>query len=370
MNSYQNKAQELLDQVDVQINGSRPWDIQVKDKRFFKRIFAEGSLGLGESYLDEWWEAESLDGFFCKILSTNLESKVHPYKLLWFFVQSKLFNLQSLRRAFQVGEKHYDIGNDLFELMLDKRLTYTCGYWKNASNLDQAQEHKLDLVCKKIKLKENQMVLDIGCGWGSFMKFAVEKYGCKAVGVTVSEEQAKLARELCSGLDIEVKLQDYRNLTGTYDHIVSLGMFEHVGPKNYQNYMEVASRCLKNGGYFLLHTIGANKTRHTPDPWINKYIFPNGILPSLKDISTAYETCFILEDLHNFGADYDKTLVAWFENFDMNWRHLYKKYGDRFYRIWKYYLLACAGAFRARNIQLWQLVLSKNGTPGGYERVT
>lgn len=353
-------------EADVEINGKRVWDIQVYDDRFYKRVFAEGSLGLGESYMDKWWTVEALDQFFCKILSARLDSKVNPYKMIWLIFQSKLFNLQGIQRAFHVGKAHYDIGNDLFTLMLDKRLAYTCGYWKNATNLNQAQEDKLDLVCRKIGLKKNQRILDIGCGWGSFIKFAAEKYGAKAVGITVSKEQAEFAKNNCAGLPIEIRLQDYRELNDKFDHIVSLGMFEHVGHKNYKKYMEVASRCLKEEGIFLLHTIGAITTRHTPDPWINKYIFPNGVLPSMKDISKAVEKYFILEDFHNFGADYDKTLMAWFHNFDSNWIQLREKYGERFYHMWKYYLLGCAGAFRARNIQLWQLVFTKNGKPGGY----
>ena len=370
MNRFQKKAEELLAEADVKLNGDRPWDIHVHDNRFYKRVFAEGSLGMGESYMDGWWDAESLDELFCKILSAKINKKVNPYKILWLVLQSRIFNLQSIRRAFQVGLEHYDTGNDLFELMLDKRLTYTCGYWKNAKDLDEAQEHKLDLVCRKIDLKDNQCILDIGCGWGSFMKFAAEKYGARGVGITVSKEQAEYARENCSGLPIEVRVQDYRDVNEKFDHIVSLGMFEHVGPKNYRKYMEVVSRCLKDEGIFLLHTIGAIVTCKTPDPWINKYIFPNGILPSLKDISKSAEKLFVLEDFHNFGADYDKTLMAWFHNFDSSWNLLCKKYGDRFYRMWKYYLLGCAGAFRARDIQLWQLVFSKNGIPGGYIPIT
>ena len=369
-NSLYNKARDLLAQADIEINGKRAWDIQIHDERFYKRVFAEGSLGLGESYMDEWWEAEALDQCFCKILSAKLDSKVNPYRMIWLVLQSKLFNLQSIRRAFQVGQVHYDTGNDLFSLMLDKRKAYTCGYWKNATDLNQAQEDKLDLVCRKIGLKKNQRVLDIGCGWGSFIKFAAEKYGAEAVGITVSKEQAEFARKDCKELPIEIRLHDYRDLDEKFDHIVSLGMFEHVGYKNYKKYMQVVSRCLKDEGIFLLHTIGASKTRHSPDPWANKYIFPNGLLPSMKDISKVVEKYFVLEDFHNFGADYDKTLMAWFQNFDSNWKQLREKYGERFYRMWKYYLLGCAGAFRARDIQLWQLVLTKNGVPCGYKPVT
>ena len=370
MSNLYKKAEEILALADVQIDGDRVWDIQVHNKRFFKRVFAEGSLGMGESYMDGWWDSESLDQLFCKILSAKINKKVKPLNMIWLVLQSKIFNLQNIQRAFQVGQQHYDIGNDLFNLMLDKRLTYTCGYWKSANNLDDAQKHKLDLVCKKIGLKENQRILDIGCGWGSFMKFAAENYGATSVGITVSEEQVKYAQENCAGYPIEVRVQDYRDVNEKFDHIISLGMFEHVGSKNYKRYMDVVSRCLKDEGIFLLHTIGAIVSRYSPDPWINKYIFPNGILPSMKDISHAAENLFVLEDFHNFGADYDKTLMAWFNNFDSNWNLIREKYGERFYRMWKYYLLGCAGAFRARDIQLWQLVFSKKGIPGGYTPIT
>ena len=369
MDKFHRRVNELLTLANIKVAGNQAWDIHVHDDRFYKRVLADGSLGLGESYMDCWWEVESLDQLFCKILSSDIEHRVKTKSFIWLALQSKLFNLQSIRRAFRVGEKHYDIGNDLFHKMLDKRLTYTCGYWKDANNLDQAQEHKLDLVCRKIGLKENQRVLDIGCGWGSFIKFAAERYGAQAVGITISKEQAEYARENCRNLPVEVRLQDYRELDEEFDHIISLGMFEHVGPKNYKTYMQVASRCLKENGLFLLHTIGANYTRHSPDPWINKYIFPNGVLPSLRDISISFDKKFVLEDFHSFGPDYDKTLMAWFNNFDKSWKHLCDKYGERFYRMWKYYLLGCAGAFRARNIQLWQLVFSKHGVPGGYTPV-
>ena len=370
MNSLKKKADDFLAQADIEIDGGRAWDLQVHDERFYKRVFAEGAMGLGESYMDAWWETEALDQFFCNVLSAKLDSKINPYQIIWLVLQSKLFNLQSIQRAFQIGERHYDIGNDLFRLMLDKRLTYTCGYWKNATTLNQAQEDKLDLVCRKIGLKENQRVLDIGCGWGSFIKFAAENYGAKAVGITVSKEQAAFAQQDCEGLSVEVRLQDYRQLDEKFDHIISLGMFEHAGPKNYKKYMQVVARCLKDEGLFLLHTIGARKTRYSPNPWINKYIFPNGLLPSMKDISKAVEKYFVLEDFHNFGADYDKTLMAWFRNFDENWKQISEKYGERFYRMWKYYLLSCAGAFRVRDIQLWQLVFTKDGIRGGYTPIT
>ncbi len=360
---------KLFAMADVEVNGDRDWDIQVHNHKFYKCVLSKGSLGLGESYMQGFWDVAALDHLFCKLLSTNLEHRVKTSAHFLLAVQSKIINLQSIRRAFNIGEQHYDIGNDLFKCMLDKRLTYTCGYWKTATNLDQAQKDKLDLVCRKIGLQKDQRILDIGCGWGSFVKYAAEHYGVRAVGVTVSKEQAEYAQKDCSNLPVDIRLQDYREINEKFDHIVSLGMFEHVGPKNYKTYANVVSRCLKEKGLFLLHTIGSNYTRHNGDPWINKYIFPNGVLPSMKDISMAFEKDFVIEDLHSFGPDYDKTLMAWFHNYDANQKQMREKYGDVFYRMWKYYLLSSAGGFRARNIQLWQFVLSKHGVLGGYNAI-
>lgn len=369
MAKFDQQINQLLSKANVTINGSGAWDIKVHDDRFYQRVMSDGRLGLGESYMEEWWDVVALDQMFYKLLSTDLVQNIKSKTYILGALQAKLFNLQNIRRSFLSGKFHYDIGQELFECMLDKRLTYTCGYWKNATTLNQAQEDKLDLVCRKIGLKEGQRILDIGCGWGSFIKFAAERYGAQVVGITVSKQQAEYAKNDCLGLSVEVRLQDYRQLNEKFDHIVSLGMFEHVGAKNHKSYMDVVSRCLKEEGLFLLHTIGSNYTRHTPDPWFNKYIFPNGVLPSMRDISIAFDRKFIIEDLHSFGIDYDKTLMAWFENFDAGWKRISHIYGDQFYRMWKYYLLCSAGAFRARNLQLWQLVFSKNGVENGYETI-
>lgn len=370
MATIQQKIINLLAMADVQVGGSRPWDLQVYNERLFTRLLSEGSLGLGEGYMDGWWDAASIDQLICNLLNHKISSKITPYKLFALKVQSKLTNMQKLTRAFQVGEQHYNTGNHLFETMLDSRLTYTCGYWKDADDLEAAQEAKLDLVCRKIGLKAGQHVLDIGCGWGSFAKFAAKRYGAKVTGITISTEQAAHTKELCENLPINIRVQDYRLLDEQFDHIVSLGMFEHVGVKNYRTYFEVANKCLKDGGLFLLHTIGGIESKSEPDPWVHKYIFPNGLIPSLVNVSKAFEDLFILEDLHNFGAYYDKTLMAWYDNFNNGWDELKSEYDERFYRMWKYYLLACAGAFRARELQLWQMVLSKHGVDGVYQRIT
>ena len=363
-------VQDILNLADIKLNGDRPWDIKVRNPRFYSRVLAGGSLALGESYMDGWWECDHLDQFFHRILKTNLDRRVVNMKqLVWAVLKAKLTNRQRVSKSFVIGEKHYDAGNDLYRVMLDKRLAYSCGYWKNAKTLDAAQEAKLDLICKKLGLNKGMRVLDIGCGWGSFAKFAAEKYKVNVTGITVSKEQVKLGRQLCKGLPVEIKLQDYRSLRGKYDRIVSVGMVEHVGCKNYQTYMKVAHRCLKKDGLFLLHTIGGNESVNSVDHWIDKYIFPNGMLPSVKQLSKASEGLFIMEDWHNFGTDYDKTLMAWHKNFTGNWDKIKDKYNARFFRMWKYYILCCAGSFRARKNQLWQIVFSKEGLKEGYQSI-
>lgn len=363
-------ARNLLAQADVQINGDRPWDISVKNPALFARVMAQGSLGLGESYMQDWWDCQALDQFFFTIMRADLAKKV-PKNMRTFmtYLKSKLINLQSKERAFQVGQHHYDLGDDLFAAMLDKRMLYSCGYWKNAKNLDQAQEHKLELICKKLYLKPGMKVLDIGCGWGGLALYAAKNYGVSVVGVTVSKEQAAYAQKIAQGYPVEIRLQDYRDVHETFDRIVSVGMFEHVGYKNYDTFMRIACNLLADDGLMLLHTIGGNRSETCGDDWIEKYIFPNGMLPSISQIGAAIENRFVMEDWHNFSADYDKTLMAWHANFIKHWPELQSKYGDVFYRMWNYYLLSCAGMFRARCLQLWQIVLSKKGVLGGYVSV-
>ncbi|MDZ7288423.1 MAG: cyclopropane fatty acyl phospholipid synthase [candidate division KSB1 bacterium] len=353
---------ELLSSAGITINGNNPFDLQVHNQQFYQRVLREGALGLGESYMDGWWDCQALDQFFDRILRANLEKKVKGnLKTLWPVLKSKLFNLQKPSRAYQVGEEHYDLGNDLYQAMLDKRLNYTCGYWKNAKNLDEAQEAKLELVCKKIDLEPGMTVLELGCGFGSFAGYAAEKYGVKVTGVTVSKEQVELGNKLYHGLPVELKLEDYRNVSGKYDRVISIGIMEHVGYKNYRTYMEVVDRTLKDDGVAFIHTIGGNVSTTTANAWTTKYIFPNGMLPSVAQLGKAMEGLLVMEDWHNFGPDYDKTLMAWHDNFEKAWPDLKEKYGERFRRMWRYYLLSSAGGFRSRSTQLWQIVMTKPG---------
>ena len=368
MADFKKTVTDLLESVDIQVNGSRPFDIQVHNELFYSRVLSGKSLGLGESYMDGWWDCESLDQFCYQMLRGRIDKqvKVKNPAFLAHVLKAYFLNAQSKKRAYIVGEEHYDTGNDLFSLMLDQRMNYSCGYWENADNLDQAQINKLDLVCRKLHLKPGMKVLEIGCGWGGFAKYAAENYGVSVHGVTVSKEQMDYAERSCIGLETKFEMKDYRELNTKYDAIVSIGMFEHVGYKNYRNYMEVAQRCLEGEGLFLLHTIGRNTPSRSTDPWTNKYIFPNGMIPSPAQISKSLQGLFVVEDWHNFGQYYDPTLMAWNENFQKNYESLQDKYDQRFKRMWQYYLLMCAGTFRARRNQLWQLVLSKKGLMGGY----
>lgn len=357
-----NILSELFSEAGVTINGDNPRDIRVHNERLYRRLLSDGALGLGESYMDGWWDCEAPDEFINRLLQQNLDKRVRGnWKTTLFVLRTKLTNQQKKSRAGKVGEHHYDLGNDLYRAMLDSRMNYTCAYWRNAENLDEAQKNKLDLVCRKINLQPGMDVLDLGCGWGSFAKYAAEEYGANVVSVNISKEQVKLARERCRGLPVEIRHQDYREVTGKYDAVISIGMLEHVGYKNYRTYMEIVDRCLKDDGIAFIHTISNNTSTTHANKWTEKYIFPNGMLPSIAQIGKAMEGLFVMEDWHNFGPDYDKTLLAWYRNFENAWPELKEKYGDRFYRMWRYYLLSSAGGFRSRSQQLWQLVMTKPG---------
>ncbi len=364
-NQWYRIASQLLKHADIQINGQRPWDIQVKHADFFKRVLQQGSLGLGESYMEGWWQCQCLDQLFYRLLRYQIHQQTPKHNRdLIRVLMARLLNQQTRKRALTVGKVHYDLGNDLFSRMLDPYMQYSCGYWHTAETLEQAQQDKLSLICQKLQLKPGMSLLDIGCGWGGLAEYAARHYGVKVYGVTISAEQQKMASQRCKDLDVTILLQDYRDLNQQFDRIVSVGMFEHVGPKNYETYFKVVAHNLKPDGLFLLHTIGANQTSLQVDPWIEKYIFPNGCLPSIAHIARASEHDFVMEDWHNFGADYDKTLMAWFQRFNMIWPTIAKNYDEKFKRMFSYYLNACAGAFRARDIQLWQVVFSR-GIEGG-----
>ena len=363
---------DLLAQADICVNGAAPWDIQVHDPEFYRQFLSRGSLGLGESYMDGLWDVPRLDQFFDRALRADLNDKLtawQKFRIGGCLLANLLLNRQSGRRAYQVGRQHYDIGNDVFVAMLDPSMSYSCAYWPGAADLNQAQQQKLELICRKLELKPGEKLLDIGCGWGGLAQYAAQHHGVEVFGITVSRRQQALARERCAGLAVEIALMDYREIRGRFDKAVSVGMFEHVGEKNYRVYFDTVRRALADEGLFLLHTIGDHRTSRHTDPWIDRYIFPNGRLPSARRLTTALEGRFLIEDWHNFGQDYDRTLMAWRDNFDRAWPQLRARYDERFYRMWVYYLMSSAGLFRSRQGQLWQLMLSKRERKATYRSV-
>jgi cyclopropane-fatty-acyl-phospholipid synthase len=356
-------VREVLADAGIVVGGNDPWDIEIKDERFYQRVLRDGTLGFGESYMDGWWESRGgLDQTIERVCRARLRDHVKEnWILVAHAVKARVMNLQK-SRAYEIAHKHYDIGNDLYEAMLDKRMLYTCAYWDNAKTLEEAQDAKLELVCQKIGIRKGMRILDLGCGWGGFAAYAAEKYGAIVTGYTVAAEQVKWAKEKYAHLSVDIRHEDYRNATGVYDAVVSIGLMEHVGPKNYRSYMELVDRCLAPNGVGFVHSIIGNRVSAHIEPWFDKYIFPNAVLPTPWTLMAATEKLFVIEDVHNIGEHYDPTLMAWWERFDAAWPKLEEKYGKQFYRMWKYYLLGCAGGFRARETQLMQFVFTRVGT--------
>ncbi|MBU2512043.1 cyclopropane fatty acyl phospholipid synthase [bacterium] len=373
-------VRELFAVAEIEINGHNPWDLKVKDQRFYKRVLTEGVLGFAESYISGWIVCEQMDDLIARLLRGDIKNKLKKnWGLLFHILKSRLFNLQVLSRSSQVAHVHYNLSNQFYELMLGKTMAYTAAYWKNAANLDEAQYNKYDLVCRKVQLKEGETVLELGCGWGGFAKYAAEKYGCKMVSVNISSEQVKYAKEFCKGLPVSVFHCDYRNHSVynpdhiRFDKAVSIGMAEHVGPKNYRNLFDVVDRQLKDDGLFLLHTIGSDISLSTCEPFTHKYIFPNSVLPSIKQVGDAIEGHFVAEDLQNFGKYYFNTLKEWYNNYKKNWDTIRMfdpvKFDTRFDRIWSFYLLGGMGMAKSKANHLWQFVFSKKGFQELYEAV-
>ncbi|NVB77816.1 MAG: cyclopropane fatty acyl phospholipid synthase [Kofleriaceae bacterium] len=355
-------VRELFGLAGIEIGGTARGDIRVHDPRFYERVIRDASVGFGESYMEEWWETDALDVTIDKIMRANLKQKIQgSWRMRALTVKAVMLNLQAKTRSGANVEAHYDIGNDLYTRMLDERMVYTCAYWKNAKTLTEAQEAKLDLVCRKVGLEPGMRVLDLGCGWGGLASWAAEKYGCTVLGVTLSKDQVSLGSEKWKHLPVELRLCDYRDVQGTFDRVVSIGMMEHVGPKNHRAMLETIDRCLKPEGVALIHTIANNRSLRHGTPFIEKYIFPNAVAPSIAQIGRAMEGLFVLEDLHNIGPDYDPTLMAWWENFDRTYSEIAHRYDRKFYLMWKFYLLAAAGASRSRDGQLYQIVMTKTG---------
>jgi len=365
-NQYSKKLlTELFAQADIQIGGNRKGDLIVHDDRFYDRTIRYGDLGIGEAYMDAWWDCDGVDVLATKFIKADLQNiskKQLPF--IMHYLKIILSGNGRKGKAFEVGEHHYDMSTEIFEYMLDKTMAYSCAYWKDAENLEQAQENKLDVICKKLGLREGMTVLDVGCGWGSFAHYAAKNYGVEIVGITVSQEQQRYAQKRCENLKVDIRFQDYRDITEKFDRIVSIAMLEAVGKRYYKTFMKSMSQCLNDDGLLFIHSIVAQTHQGPSDArWLDTYIFPNGELPSLAQILKASEKLFVIEDTHNLEGDYDRTLGEWHKNFLNNWDTLKENYDERFFRMWVFYLLICRGIFRSRLATVWHIVFSKNGLP-------
>jgi cyclopropane-fatty-acyl-phospholipid synthase len=357
---------DLLAKAGITVNGSQPWDLQVRDTRAYDRMLRDGSVGFGESFMAGWLDCERVDLMAERAYRANLVEQIEVKSAVFEALKARLNPFGSRARSFEIGKVHYDTGNDLFELMLDPHMIYSCGYWQRAQTLEAAQRDKLELICRKLQLERGMKVLDIGCGWGGLARYAARNFGVEVVGITVSKEQIELATRLSAGLPVEFRYTDYREVDERFDRIVSVGMFEHVGRPHYKDFFAACHRCLKPSSLMLLHTVGYLKEEPI-NPWYDKYIMPGVEFPTVANLVNNATADLVLENFHTWeGAHYDKTLMAWFDRFDAAWGQLKHKYDDTFYRMWKLYLQGCAGAFRTDQMRVWQLVFSKGNLPAGY----
>jgi cyclopropane-fatty-acyl-phospholipid synthase len=364
---------QLLASADIHLNGNRAWDIQIHHPQLLKRLLSQGGLGLGESYMDGWWECQAIDLMLERAMRARLHERLQTPRAWWEGLKGSLRPRDGANPSRVVGRMHYEVANPVFQAMFDPYMTHSCAYWVDgAQTLEEAQLAKLDMICRKLQLKPGMRVLDIGCGWGSFMRYAAEHYGVTVLGLTSSAAQVQLGQELSRSLPVQFELTDYRHFNpdskSRFDRVVSIGMFEQLGQSNFSAFFQTAKRCLKDDGWMLLQTQG--KTQHTGllDDWDEKYIHPQGYMPRLDEVTQASEAHFVVEDVHNFGADHDRTVQHWHQRFEMAWPQLRLSNDERFYRLWRFHLLSSAASFRTRQKQMWQLVLSPKGMHKVYRR--
>lgn len=358
-------VRDLFATAGVEIGGSAPHDLTVHDDRFYAKLLRWGELGMGESYIDGWWDCDALEQMIDRLLRARLHLVLKGnWRMRLGVVKAIVFNLQNEKRATDSARAHYDIGNDLYRLMLDRRMQYTCAYFAGTDDLDEAQEAKLDLICRKLDLKPGMRVLELGCGFGGFAIYAAEKYGVEVEGYNVSKAQLEVAREMAGDLPVTFHLADYREAKGRFDAVVSIGMMEHIGYKNHRTMLEVIERSMTDEAVALVHTIGSNSSRLRAERFVDKYLFPNAVSPSIAQFGAAIDGLLVLEDVQNIGEHYAPTLEAWWHNFDAGYDQLdHSVYDQRFYRLWRYYLLAASGASTSRKGQLWHFVMTKMGRP-------
>lgn len=358
-----------------------PFKVRIKEKEYmigegepaftvnFKKVIplqelaASTSLALGEAYMNQELEVEgdlyqALDAFLGQMGKFSTDRKA---------LKKLIFTSNSKKNQMKEVSSHYDIGNDFYKLWLDDTMSYSCGYFLHEDDtLFQAQVNKVDYILKKLNLKEGMHLLDIGCGWGFLLIEAAKKYKVYGTGITLSAEQKKefeyrIKKEGLEDL-LRVELMDYRDLEKSnleFDRVVSVGMVEHVGRDNYQLFLNCVNHVLKPGGLFLLHFISALK-EYPGDPWIKKYIFPGGMIPSLREIiSDMAEEGFHTLDVENLRNHYNRTLLCWKDNYREHLEEVRKMFDEKFVRMWDMYLASCAATFHNGIIDLHQILVTK-----------
>ncbi len=370
----------LFNHAGIDIGGNAPWDIRVNNPRFYRRVL-QGSVGLGESYTDGDWDTPQLDSMIQRLLRTGAPSTaVAGAGRILQNLRSRIANMQTRRGSRAMAEQHYDLDHRLYTHFLGPHNQYTCCFFDGTDELRVAEECKLEMLCEKLELGPGDRVLDVGCGWGGFVRYAASTRGCTAVGISLSAEQIAYARKYAAGFDVEIVRCDYRDLpdrfpAASFDKILVCGMLEHVGYKNYRRLMKIIHELLSENGLFLLHTIGNKDVTTIVDPWIEKYIFRNSMIPAMSQIADAVRGLFVIQAWENYGYYYSKTLRAWYENFNRNWPRIMEietrqRFDERFRRMWNYYLLSCKAAFDVEELHLWQIVTSKYGARSDvYRRV-
>lgn len=352
---------------------SAPITVRVRDSRLYGRLVAQGSLALGESYADGWWdvEGERLQELFSVLFANNVDRLFNGGFLPRIIgrVRSWRLGINRARAAHDDIRVHYDLSNEFFAQMLDKTMTYSCGYAATESDsLEQMQQNKLKRIAAKLQLQRGGTLLDIGCGWGGLLTYVGENFPeVQGVGITLSEEQYEFARRRLreKGLQdrMRVQLLDFRDLAGSFDFVVSVGMFEHVGLPSYGDFFQAVRRVLQPTGTALLHTIGVEEEpRRLQDPWIERYIFPGSRLPRLEElVRGAREGDLAVGHIENWRPHYALTLRHWRKNFKEGWSAITKlgrSFDGRFFRVWDFYLQVCEACFIDSTVELYQVMLS------------
>lgn len=357
-------AFELWDGEDLVVGDEPQVVLRFHSEKAFGAMLSRGFAGFGESYMAG---DIAVEGDLQELLRLGIAAHVDSGRMS-LADKARLFLscLKCRNTASQAARNiacHYDRGNDLYQLYLDRTMTYSCAYFKDErDSLEQAQLNKYEHICRKLMLEPDESLLDLGCGWGGMLIYAAQHHGIRGLGNTISQNQYAYADQKSRSLGlnhrIDVALMDYRDLSGSFDKVVSIGMFEHVGKKFIPAFMQRISRILKKGGLGLLHTIGRDATASV-DPWINRYIFPGGYLAPLAEIIDHMSSAGLMVlDIENLRMHYARTLDLWAENFDRNAENAKAMFGEPFVRMWRLFLHASAANFKFGGNRLYQILFS------------